>query len=207
MTVWKEPLRFVRSSVIEMPEELKKTSSQKTFKQRLFGSIIVFLLVFILFGSIGLFLFFLSATKTTNWLDKELLKEDFPPRQTLLVKDGIITKLSYRGDRRGTFVNPTIEYEIEGKKYQIRTIADYDNNQFPFSQNQTVEVLYVPAQPEKAWLAWEYDRVIGDYESAKAPPLITRVSRIYNYIALALLSLFGLFLLINLFFPLFRSTK
>lgn len=190
-----------------MSKDKQSLPLQSPFKNRLRGSIIVFLLVFVLFGSIGVSLFFLSATDTPNWTDEVLLKENLPPRQTLLVKAGLITKFNYSGSRRGTFVNPTIEYEVDGKKYQINTIGSYDNNQFPFNQNQTVEVLYVPNQPEKAWLVWEYDQIIGQSESAKSPPLITRVSRVYNYTTLALLSLFGLFLLINLFFPLFSRQR
>lgn len=124
------------------------------------------------------------------------------PIMGLTSTEGNIEKINYRGTtRRGTFVNPAIVFQHNGKTYQTATMQWYKDTYFPYSRGQNVEVVFVTDEPEKAWLRWEYNAKLAEYNGffVRADELIKPV---YNYLAVGIIILSGLFFLVALFVPL-----
>ena len=178
---------------------------RKTFGERLKGSLIFLAIIAFLLGLGWVFVWWLALVfSPPGSYEEHLLAQNLPPRDALAVTDGRVVEMGYYSSRRTQFVKPKIEYTVAGKTYRAAAINAYASDLFPFRLSQTAQVLYVPAEPERAWQKWEYDQLIDEYEDAKAGPLILRVKTIYNYIAVGILALCALLLTINLFVPFVR---
>lgn len=76
----------------------------------------------------------------------------------------------------------------------------------PLSDGQSVEVVFVANSPDKAWLKWEYDEVMAEYNSVWLKAY-DAIAPIYNYLAAAIILFTALFFTVNLYFPLFGFVK
>lgn len=188
-----------------MPGDLQKTGSGRPFAKRLQGAAIFLSIIAFLLGLGWISIAGLELMLTPlGSFEEFVLAQNLPPRETLTVVDGRVVSLGEYVSNRRPHLKPKIEYSVDGKIYSVRTVMAYAPHSFPYQQSQTVPVLYLPNEPERAWLKWEYDDLIGEYESAVAEPLISKISRIYNYAALGIFGLCALLLTINLFFPFVR---
>lgn len=137
---------------------------------------------------------------------KELLGSQLPD-SGLTLTEGTITSISYRSDgRRGTFATPKFEFETGGRLYRTTTARSYSMRDLPLSDGQSVEVVFVANSPDKAWLKWEYDEVMAEYNSVWLKAY-DAIAPIYNYLAAAIILFTALFFTVNLYFPLFGFVK
>lgn len=188
-----------------MPKNLRKTSPPKSFGQRAKGAAFIFLLICFLLGLGWLFIWFLAAEWSPRGSYEEfLLAQDFPPREILSVANGRVVDMGYYSQRGFSYAKPRIEYTVDGKTHSVTTLKGYSPDLVSLKEAATAPVLYLPAQPERAWQKWEYDQLIVEYEDARAAPPILRVKTFYNYLAGGIIALCALLLTINLFFPFVR---
>jgi hypothetical protein len=176
-----------------------ESKKRKPFPKRLLSSIIIWLIIAFVLGTIGFFIWLLPQRG-----EFELRGEKLPPLSELTLVEGKITFLGYYTSRSTQLVRPTIEFQVAGEKHQFKTIDSYSMRIFPFETNQKVEVLILSNDPAKAWLKWEYERLIENYESFGILRLGEVIKGSYFYVFSAILSLSGLILLINLFVPMLR---
>lgn len=186
-----------------MSDDLQNTAARKPFGKRLQGSLIILAIIAFLLALGWVFVWWLSVLLTpVDSYEEHLRAQDLPPRESLSVAEGRVVDMGYYVSRRRQFVKPKVEFAVEGKTFRAETVNGYAPELFPFQQFQPAPVLYLPAQPERAWQKWEYERLIGAYENARAAPLILRVKTIYNYTATGMIALCALILTVNLFIPL-----
>lgn len=189
-----------------MPVNSLTTNRSKTFGQRAKGAAVVFLLICFLLGLGWLFIWFLAKEWSPPGSYEEfVLAQDFPPREALSVADGRVVDMGYYSHRGFSYAKPKIEYTVDAKTYRVTTIKGYSPDLVPFKQqSETAPVMYLTAQPERAWQKWEYEQLIAEYKAARAEPLILRVKTFYNYLAGGITALCALLLTINLFVPFVR---
>lgn len=188
-----------------MPKNLRTTNPSKTFAQRAKGAAFVWLLICFLLGVGWVFIRFLANQWSPPGSYEEfVLAQDFPPREALSVADGRVVDMGAYSHRGFSYAKPKIEYEVAGKTYRVTTLKGYSPDLVPFRQAETARVLYLTAQPERAWQKWEYDELIAEYKAARAEPLMVRVRTIYNYLAGGIIAFCALLLTINLFVPFVR---
>jgi hypothetical protein len=188
-----------------MPENLQKATRSKTFGQRAKGAAFVFLLICFLLGLGWLFIWFLASQWSSPGSYEEfVLGQDFPPREKLAVADGRVVNMGYNSNRGFSYVKPKIEYAVGGKTFGVTTLKSYSPDLFPYKEGDGAPVLYLPAQPERAWQQWEYDQLIIEYKAARRAPPIRRVKTFYNYLAVGIAALSAALLTLNLFFPFVR---
>lgn len=118
---------------------------------RLKLALIVLALEALVLGSIGGVLFLgPDRDDTTN----------LPAPESLTLTKGTVTGLTSSSDEvKGPSVMPQVEFTLNGTTYQITTRNSYRSDLWPYQQGATLGVLYNPAQPQAAWLQWEYDRI------------------------------------------------
>jgi hypothetical protein len=188
------------SESLTRKQNTKESSTRKPFKTRLYASFFIWLIIVFLVASFG----FIINSKTER--RNELLGAQLPTTGLTLTV-GKITKISYNNHpRRGTFVIPSVEFEQDGKIYQTTTARSYAMREFPYVDGQSVEVVFVASEPGKAWLKWEYDDLMTEYNSFFVRAY-DAVGPIYNYLAAAIMFLTALFFTVNLFVPLFGFIK
>lgn len=173
---------------------------RRPFKTRLYTSIIVWLIIVFVTVSFG----FIFGSKKER-------RSELPGAQLPIIglnsTQGKITKVSYHSDsRRGTFVTPTLEFETGGHLYRTTTVRSYSVRELPFSDGQHVEVAFLASEPAKAWLKWEYDELMAEYNSLSVRAYDS-IGPIYNYLTAAIVLFSALFLTVNLFVPLFGLVK
>ena len=176
------------------------SKTRKSFKTRLLASIFVWGVILLLAVSFG----FIINSKSER--RKELLGSQLPD-SGLTLAQGKITGISYRGDgRRGTFATPMFEFETGGRFYRTKTVRSYSIRELPLSDGQNVEVVFVDGDPDKAWLKWEYDDLMAEYNSfwVKA---YDAIGPTYNYLAATIILLTALCFTVNLFVPLLGFIK
>lgn len=188
-----------------MPKNLRKTDLPKSFAERARGAAAIFVLICFLLGVGWAFIWFLAAEwSTPDSYEEFLLAQEFPPREMLSVTDGRVVDMGYYSQRGFSYAKPKIEYTVDGKTYRVASVKGYSPDLVSFKENATEPILYLTAQPARAWQKWEYDELFAEYRNARAEPLILRVRRIYNYLAGGMLALCALLLTINLFVPFMR---
>lgn len=194
-----------------MQDDFQQKTARKPFGKRLQGSAIILLIIAFLLGLGWSFIALFSVLLTPiDSYEENLRSLNLPPRETLSTADGRVADMGFYVSGRRQYLKPKVEFVVEGKMYRAETINGYAPELYPFKQFQTAQVFYLPNQPEKSWQRWEYENLIGEYENAKAVPLIVRVKTIYNYLAFGLIVLTVLLLTVNLFVPLrslFKSVK
>ena len=121
--------------------------------------------------------------------------------------EGKIIRISYGSDpRRGTFATPSFEFETDGKMFRATALRGYSIRDLPFGDEQKVPVVFATDDPTRAWLKWEYDNLLTEYNSFSARAY-DAIEPVYNYLAGAVVVAVGAFLFVNLFTPLLGLAK
>jgi hypothetical protein len=160
---------------------------------------VIWLIILLFVGSIGFFISILDGRS-----EIQMRGADLPPLSELTQTEGKIVSEGQYNQRRSSFYKPRTKFQVNGQTYEFRTVGSYSAEYFPWfpSQGRKVEVLYVTSDPARAWMKWEYELMLNDYSGLSSGLINEKIKAVYIYIALSILTLSGLFLIINLFFPL-----
>ncbi len=177
-----------------MPKELKPSEPRNPFFNRAVVSVLIFLCVVFLFGS------FWAVSLLVPDGKSELQGAKLPPRNTLLEIQGQVVNIEYSvGSRQRQFTRPIVAYKVADTSYRIGTINVYSPDLQPFKTDQPAIILYTPAEPKTAWIKWEYERLLDEFNT----PMVGDILKTgISFLALGAIGLTGLLLLINLFVPL-----
>jgi len=176
---------------------------RKPLAFRLKASALLLLIEGLLLAIVG---FFVVAVPPPRWQPWDAAAgARLPPRDSLSVAEGRVLELAYHVARRRQYVRPTVGFRVEGRDYQVRTLASYQPSLLPFrGTDQPARVLYRPGRPQEAWIEWEYDALVAakDGTSSRLAALVESAKAGYARLALGVWGLSALLLAVTLFVPL-----
>jgi len=177
--------------------------ARQPFATRLYASVVFLLIEALLLGGFGLVLMLVPGREAR--LLAARVASGLPPREALSYVEGRVLHVARHNSRRRTFLRPEVEFTVGGTTYRTRTKASYSPT-VPFQAGQAAAVLYVPDDPQRAWLVWEYDRLTAEKTAfhAALASAVDWIKARYLRFALVLLGVSAAVFFVNLFVPVFK---
>jgi hypothetical protein len=126
-----------------------------SFKTKIGVAAVILLLEAIFFGSFWVVGALSGSDSTRN-------SPELPPLASLTETSGTVVGFSTSQRRFRSYHAPIVEFSASGGPQQLITRSGYNWEAIPFRQGDTVLVLYDSANPEDAWLKWEYERYVQE---------------------------------------------
>jgi hypothetical protein len=121
-----------------------------------------------------------------------------PLLASLTETSGRVVGFSTSQRRFRSYHAPIVVFSANGGPQRLTTRSGYNWEALPFRQGDTVLVLYDSANPEAAWLKWEYERYI---QEANTPSFADIAGRIFTGVALAIIGITVVLLLFYIVKP------
>lgn len=148
-----------------------------SFKTKIGVAALLLLLEAVLFGSFW-------VVGTLSGSDRNRNSPELPPLASLTETSGTIVGFSTSQRRFRSYHAPMVAFSANGGPHQLITRSGYNREAIPFRQGDTVLVLYDSANPEDAWLKWEYERAM---QEANTPRFADIAGTFFTGVALVII--------------------
>jgi hypothetical protein len=162
-----------------------------SFKTKIRVAAVILLLEAVFFASF----WFVGALSGS---DSNRHSPELPPLAGLTETSGTVVDFSTSQRRFRSYYAPIVEFSANGGPQQLITRSGYNREAIPFRQGDTVLVLYESANPEDAWLKWEYERYV---QEVNTPRFADIAGAFFTGVALVIIGLTVVLLLFYIVTP------
>ncbi len=179
----------------KMPE---KDSPRKPISARAAVSALIWIGLVLTLSVGGLFVWILPGRS-----DRELIGDRLPPPAAVIRAEGEIVDDGRYVSARRTYFRPRARFAVDGREFEFESVNGYAEDLLPAypQRGAAIAVVYRKSDPSEAWFAWEFDRLRTESAALSAGRFGDTVRKYYLAASTIIAAASGLFLLINVFFP------